>query len=85
MQTIINEAVELPVLRSLDRCLWIYLDRDPKKSPTQKIEEFRIALQKATPEALPWIERNFEGKLPFEAIPLEGNLYTPEAVPLFLL
>jgi hypothetical protein len=45
----------------------------------------RIALQKATPEALPWIERNFEGKLPFEAIPLEGNLYTPEAVPLLLL
>lgn len=28
--------------------------------------------------------RNCEGKVPFEAIPLEGKLYTPEAVPLFL-
>ena len=65
LQAIIDEAAELPVLRSLDRCLWIYLDRDRKKSPTQKIQDFRIALQRAAPEALPWIERNFEGKLPF--------------------
>ena len=84
LQAIIDEAAESPVLRSLDRCLWIYVDRDPKKSPTQKIENFRTALEKAVPDTLPWIERNFEGKLPFEAIPLEGNLYTPEAVPLFL-
>jgi hypothetical protein len=84
LQAIIDEAVESPVLRSLDRCLWIYVDRDPNMPPTQKIEDFRIALQKAAPDALPWIQRNFQGKLPFEAIPLEGNLYSPEAVPLFL-
>ena len=84
LQTIIDQAGESPVLRSVDRCLWIYVDRNRAKSPAQKIEDFREALQKTVPDALPWIERNFEGKLPFEAIPLEGNLYTPEAVPLFL-
>jgi hypothetical protein len=80
LQTIIDQAGESPVLRSVDRCLWIYVDRNRAKSPAQKIEDFREALQKTVPDALPWIERNFEGKLPFEAIPLEGNLYTPEAV-----
>jgi len=81
LQTIIDDTGESPMLRSVDRCLWIYVDRNRAKSPAQKIENFREALQKTVPDALPWIERNFKGKLPFEAIPLEGNLYTPKAVP----
>jgi hypothetical protein len=30
--TIIDEAVNSPVIRSLDRCLWIYVDGEPKTS-----------------------------------------------------
>lgn len=84
LQAAIDEGRESPLLRQIDRCLWVYVDREPRKSARKKIEEFRRAIEKAAPEALPWIAQRFEGKLQFDAVPLEGNLYTPEALPLFL-
>lgn len=45
LQTIIDEAGESPLLRSVDRCLWIYVDRNREKSPAQKIEDFREAIR----------------------------------------
>ena len=84
LQAAIEAAAEKPVLRCIDQCLWVYVDGNEEKSPQQKIEEFRTGIQAAAPEALPWIDQQFEGKLPFEAIPLEANIDVPESVPLFL-
>jgi hypothetical protein len=84
IQEAIDAAISEPVLRCVDGCLWIYVDRVAEKRTGQKIDEFRKAIEVAAPEALPWIERLFEGKLSFEAIPIEANLETPEAIPLFL-
>src|SRR4051794_34701353 len=36
LQTAIEDAASTPVLRCLDRSLWVYVDRDPAKSPRQK-------------------------------------------------
>ena len=84
IQEAIDASTSEPVLRCADGCLWIYVDREPAKRTSQKIEEFREAVKAAAPEALPWIEEQFEGKLSFEAIPLEANIEIPEAIPLFL-
>ncbi|MDT8066714.1 MAG: hypothetical protein ROO76_00975 [Terriglobia bacterium] len=84
LQDAIDAAAGKPILRCIDQCLWVYVDGDPEKSPQQKVEEFRAGVQTAAPQALLWIDQQFEGKLSFEAILLEANLETPEAIPLFL-
>jgi len=84
LQDAIDAAVGKPILRCIDRCLWVYVDGNREKSPQQKIEEFRVAIRTAAPQALPWIDQQFEGKLSFEAVTLETNLEIPEAIPLFL-
>ncbi|HTU45750.1 MAG TPA: hypothetical protein VMF91_11845 [Bryobacteraceae bacterium] len=84
LQAATDAAAEKPVLRCIDECLWVYVDANQEKSPQKKIEEFRAGIQAAAPEALPWIHQQFEGKLPFEAIPLEANIDIPESMPLFL-
>ena len=60
IQAAIDAATTEPVLRCVDGCLWIYVDRDAEKRTGQKIEEFRETIDVAAPEALPWIERQFE-------------------------
>jgi hypothetical protein len=84
LQDAIDAAVGKPLLRCIDRCLWVYVDGNREKAPQQKIEEFRAAIRTAAPQALPWIDQQFEGKLSFEAVTLETNLEIPEAIPLFL-
>jgi hypothetical protein len=84
LQDAIDAADGKPVLRCIDQCLWVYVDGDPEKSLQQKIEGFRVGMQTSAPQALRWLGEQFEGKLSFEAILLEANLDTPEAIPLFL-
>jgi hypothetical protein len=84
LQTFLETAVEEPLLRCIDRCLWVYVDRNQDKSPDQKIREFQAALDEASPDTLPWIKEHFAGKLPFQPVLLEGNLDCPESIPLFL-
>jgi len=64
--------------------LWAYVDRNQDKSPAQKIRDFKAALDKASPDTLPWMKEHFAGKLSFDAVLLEGNLDCPESIPLFL-
>lgn len=84
LQTILEAAAEEPLLRCIDRCLWVYVDRNQDKSPDQKVLDFQAALDKASPDTLPWMREHFAGKLSFEAVLLEENLDCPESIPLFL-
>jgi hypothetical protein len=84
LQTILETAAEEPILRCIDRCLWVYVDRNQDKSPDQKVRDFQAALDEASPDTLPWMREHFAGKLPFEPVLLEGNLECPESIPLFL-
>jgi hypothetical protein len=84
LQTILEAAPEQPLLRRIDRCLWVYVDRNQDKSPGQKVCDFESALDKASPDTLPWMKEHFAGKLPFDPVLLEGNLDCPESIPLFL-
>ena len=84
LQTILEAAPEESLLRCIDRCLWAYVDRNQDKSPAQKIRDFKAALDKASPDTLPWMKEHFAGKLSFDAVLLEGNLDCPESMPLFL-
>jgi hypothetical protein len=85
LEAILDTAyTEGPILRCIDRCLWVYVDRNQDKSPDQKVQEFQAALNQTSPDTLPWIEEHFAGKLPFQPVLLEENLDCPEAIPLFL-
>jgi hypothetical protein len=84
LQQILETAAAEPLLRSIDRCLWVYVDRSQDKSPDQKVLDFQAALDRASPNTLPWMREHFAGKLPFDAVLLEDNLDCPESIPLFL-
>jgi hypothetical protein len=84
LQTILETAAEEPHLHCIDRCLWVYVDRNQDKSPDQKVGDFQSALDKASPDTLPWMKEHFAGKLSFETVLLEDNLGCPESIPLFL-
>jgi hypothetical protein len=84
LQTIIDASEHAPVLRCIDRCLWVYVDRDPSKDFGAKIADFARELTEASPITLRWLREHFGANEPFEPVMLEGNLTCPEAIPLFL-
>jgi hypothetical protein len=83
LQLIINASDNAPVLRCIDRCLWVYVDRDTAKDPEAKIATFQRELETASPMTLQRFKEQF-GPEPFGAALLEDNLTCPEAIPLFL-
>ncbi len=84
LQMIIDASEDAPALRCIDRCLWIYVDRDVSKSPDAKIADFKSKLTMASPITLQWFKVHFGNNEPFHPVALEGNLTCPEAIPLFL-
>jgi hypothetical protein len=84
LQQIINASAHDVVLQCIDRCLWVYADRNPSKSADEKIKEFQQALLVACPASMQWLYQHLGGTEPFIAIPVEENLMCPEAMPLFL-
>jgi hypothetical protein len=83
LQLIIDASADGPILRCIDRCLWVYVDRDPSKHPEEKIASFARELTGASPTTLQWFKKHFGENEPFGPIALEGNLTCPEAIPLF--
>ncbi len=43
---IIDASEDAPALRCIDRCLWIYVDRDASKTPDAKIADFKSMIGK---------------------------------------
>ena len=84
LQQIIDSSKDEVVLRCIDRCLWVYVDRDRSKSVEQKIEGFQRAFTKASPSSMQWLREQFGEAEPFAPVVVEGNLTCPEAIPLFL-
>ena len=84
LQLTIDASVDGPALRCIDRCLWVYADRDRSKHPEEKIGDFARALAERSPGTWQWFREHFGEDAPFEPVVLEGNLTCPEAIPLFL-
>jgi hypothetical protein len=84
LQQIIDSSQEEVVLRCIDRCLWVYVDRDRSKSIEKKIENFERAFTEARPASMKWFRQQFGEAEPFEPVVVEGNLTCPVAIPLFL-
>ena len=84
LQLIINASDRGPVLRCIDRCLWVYVDRDASRSPKEKMVDFERKLTETSPGTVRWFRERFGVDEPFEPVVLEGNLFVPEAIPLFL-
>jgi hypothetical protein len=84
LQLIIGASEHAPALRCIDRCLWIYVDRNASKGPRVKITDFERKLRETSPATLQWFNAHFGANEPFEPVVLEGNLTCPEAIPLFL-
>ena len=84
LQLIINASEHAPALRCIDRCLWVYVDRDTSKDTEAKIADFERGLTEASPTTTQWFREHFGPNEPFAPVLLEGNLTCPEAIPLFL-
>ena len=46
LQTILEAAADEPLLHCIDRCLWVYVDRNQDKSPDQKVGDFKLHWRK---------------------------------------
>jgi hypothetical protein len=84
LQLIIDASTQGPVTKCIDRCLWIFVNRDNSKSPEDKILDFERELSAASPSTLQWYKAHFGSDEPFRIALLEDNLTCPEAIPLFL-
>jgi hypothetical protein len=84
LQNIIELSKHGPVLRCIEDCLWLYIDRDRSKCREEKVANFARELNNTSPSSLQWFSEHFGAKEPFEPVVLEGNLICPEAIPLFL-
>jgi hypothetical protein len=84
LQVVINASEHAPALRCIDRCLWVYVDRDTAKGPRAKIADFERELTKQSSTTMQWFKEHFGVNEPFQPVVLEGNLSCPEAIPLFL-
>jgi hypothetical protein len=84
LQLIIDESDRASSLRCIDRCLWVYVDRDVSKSPEEKMVDFERELTEASPTTLQWFREHCGSRAQFMPVVLEGNLTLPDAIPLFL-
>jgi hypothetical protein len=84
LQLIIDASDHGPILQCIDRCLWVYVDRDTSKDPEEKIAAFERELTAASPITLQWFRKQFGPDEPFGPVVVEDNLTCPEAIPLFL-
>ncbi len=84
LQLIIDASRQGKVLKCIDRCLWIYVEREQSKDPADKIKSFERELLAASPNTHKWFKEQFGEDEAFQPIFLEENLFCPEALPLFL-
>lgn len=84
LQEIIDSPAEATALKCIDRCLWVYVDRNPSKPIDGKLKHFQEALSLACPSSMQWLRQHLGDAEPFVAVPVEENLFCPEAIPLFL-
>ena len=84
LQNVIDASRGGPVLHCIDRCLWVYVEREQSKDPMEKVKSFESKLAETSPGTLQWFKDQFRETECFEAVPLEDNLICPEAIPLFL-
>ena len=84
LQTVLESAAEEPILRCIDRCLWLYVDRNQDKSPDQKIGDFQAGTGRSFTGYTAMDAGALRGKSSFEPVLLEDNLECPESMPIFL-
>jgi hypothetical protein len=84
LQAVIDASLGGPVLRCVDRCLWVYVECEQSKDPVEKVKSFESKLAETSSGTLQWFKDQFGEDEHFEAVPLEDNLICPEAIPLFL-
>lgn len=74
---------ERPVIECIDRCLWVYIDRDPAKTLADRVQAFSAALFRRSPTIREWNRQWREPETLGGVIALDANLFEPVAVPLF--
>ena len=84
LQQIIDSPADAVALQCIDRCLWVYADRNQSKPIDEKFTHFQQALSLACPASMQWLRQHLGDAEPFVAVPVEENLFCPEAIPLFL-
>ena len=84
LQEIIDNPADAVAPQCIDRCLWVYVDRNPSKPIDEKFKHFQQALSLACPASMQWRHQQLGDAEPFVAVPVEENLFCPEAIPLFL-
>lgn len=84
LAALIKSSAGAPVLECIDECLWVYIDRDPDKTLSDRIRAFSAALFQRSPAIREWNKDRYGSDTLEGIVPLDANLFEPIAVPLFL-
>lgn len=84
LAAMLNLSAERPVLECIDRCLWVYIDRDRTKTLAHRVEAFSAALFRRSPTIREWNRQWREPEILGGVIALDENVFEPVAIPLFL-
>jgi hypothetical protein len=81
LAAMIQDSVRAPVLECIDRCLWVYIDRQARSTP-DVLRNFSDMLFARAPHIQQWMKERYECDT-LLGLSLDGNLLEPAAIPLF--
>jgi len=83
LATMLNLSGGAAMLECIDRCVWVYIDRDPAKTLADRVQAFSAALFERSPAIREWNRQWHQSDILGAVFPLNANLFEPMAVPLF--
>ena len=83
LATMVELSGRAPVLECIDRCVWVYIDRDPAKSFADRVQAFSAALFARSSAIREWNRKWHQSDTLEAVVPLDANLFEPMAIPLF--
>lgn len=83
LSSYIAASDKTPILECIDGCLWVYIDQDPEKTFTDRIQGFTSALYARDSRLREWNKARYGLDVLGELVSLDANLMEPMAVPIF--
>jgi len=84
LANIIDRSGKGPVLECIDRCLWVFIDRDGAKGWHDLVGAFSAAVFRHSPAIQKWVRERCQTDLLRPVVPLDANLFEPASLPILL-
>lgn len=84
LANIIDRSGKEPVLECIDRCLWVFIDRDGAKGWHDLVGAFSAAVFRHSPAIQEWARERCQTDVLSPVVPLDANLFEPASLPILL-